>query len=96
MPTTAPTIGSVPEPPVRDTLTGTVSIHNANWKADYLAGHIVVNQATLHIENGDLRWDPWTLPRPSQSNGEPDCAIDLRTGTNSAIAMPGSIPTALC
>jgi hypothetical protein len=35
-----------------------VNIHNANWKADYLAGHVVVNEATLHIENGDLRWDP--------------------------------------
>jgi len=57
-PTTAPTIGAVPEPPVRDTLTGTVNIRNANWKADYLADHVVVNQATLHIENGDLRWDP--------------------------------------
>jgi hypothetical protein len=57
-PAPAPTIGAVPEPPVRDTVTGTVNIRNANWKADYLAGHVVVNEATLHIENGDLRWDP--------------------------------------
>ena len=41
-----------------DTLTGTVTVHNANWQADYLAGHIVVNAATLHIANRDLRWDP--------------------------------------
>ena len=41
-----------------DTLTGTVTIHNANWQADYLANHVVVNDATLHIENHDLRWDP--------------------------------------
>jgi AsmA family len=60
-PAIAPTIGASPEPPVRDTLTGTVNIRNANWKADYLAGHVVVNQATLHIENGDLRWDPVDL-----------------------------------
>ena len=60
-PTTAPAIGAVPGPPVRDTLTGTVNIRNANWKADYLAGHVVVNEATLHIENGDLRWDPVDL-----------------------------------
>jgi hypothetical protein len=53
-----PTIGMVPEPPVRDTLIGTVNVRNANWKADYLASHVVVNEATLHIENGDLRWDP--------------------------------------
>ena len=57
-PTTSPAIGAVPEPPVHDTLTGTVIVHNANWKADYLASHVVVNDATLHIENGDLRWDP--------------------------------------
>jgi AsmA family len=57
-PATAPAIGAVPDPPVRDTLSGTVNIRNANWKADYLADHVVVNQATLHIENGDLRWDP--------------------------------------
>jgi hypothetical protein len=54
----APAVGVAPESPGRDTLTGTVNIHNANWKADYLAGHVVVNEATLHIENGDLRWDP--------------------------------------
>lgn len=41
-----------------DTLAGTVTVHNANWQADYLAGHVVVNAATLHIANRDLRWDP--------------------------------------
>ena len=41
-----------------DTLAGTVTVHNANWQADYLAGHIVINAATLHIANRDLRWDP--------------------------------------
>jgi hypothetical protein len=60
-PAPAPPVGITPEPPVRDTLTGTVDIRNANWKADYLAGHVVVNDATLHIENGDLRWDPVDL-----------------------------------
>jgi hypothetical protein len=60
-PASAPPVGIAPEPPVRDTLTGTVDIRNANWKADYLAGHVVVNEATLHIENGDLRWDPVDL-----------------------------------
>ena len=41
-----------------DTLTGTVTMHNANWQADYLANHVVVDDATLHIDNDDLRWDP--------------------------------------
>ena len=43
---------------IGDTLTGTVTVRNANWKADYLASHVVVDDATLHIDNGDLRWDP--------------------------------------
>ncbi|MGD1107035.1 MAG: AsmA family protein [Terracidiphilus sp.] len=54
----APSVGVAPEPRDRDTLTGTVTVHNANWQADYLASHIVVDEATLHIENGNLRWDP--------------------------------------
>jgi hypothetical protein len=41
-----------------DTLAGTVTVHNANWQADFLAGHVVVNAATLHIANRSLRWDP--------------------------------------
>ncbi|MGA2206600.1 MAG: AsmA family protein [Terracidiphilus sp.] len=41
-----------------DTLTGTITIHNANWKADYLANHIEISEGTLHLENGNLRWDP--------------------------------------
>lgn len=44
--------------PLIDTLTGTVTLHNANWKADYLANHVVLDQATLYVDNGDLRWDP--------------------------------------
>ena len=52
--------GSVPT----DRLAGTVTLHNANWKADYLASHVEIQQATLHLDNygaGDnsgFRWDP--------------------------------------
>ncbi len=49
---------SIPAPaPGADTLTGTVTLHNANLKAGYLAGHILIDQATLQVESGDLRWD---------------------------------------
>jgi len=45
-----------------DRLTGTVTLRNANWKADYLANHVEISQATLHLEreggNGGVRWDP--------------------------------------
>lgn len=41
-----------------DSLTGTVILRNVNWKADYLANHVLISQATLHLDGGDLRWDP--------------------------------------
>lgn len=48
--------------PLTDTLTGTVTVHNANWKANYLANHVVVTDATLHVGLvgglGDSFWDP--------------------------------------
>jgi hypothetical protein len=44
--------------PGADSLSGTVTLRNANWKADYLANHVVISTATLHLGNGELRWDP--------------------------------------
>lgn len=44
--------------PNEDTLTGTITLRNANWKADYLAGHVTIAEATLHLGEGELRWDP--------------------------------------
>ena len=41
-----------------DSLTGTVTLHNANWKADYLANHVEISDATLHVVSGELHWDP--------------------------------------
>ena len=46
------------EPPGDDSLTGTVTLHNATWKADYLANQVEINQATLHLGGNELRWDP--------------------------------------
>ena len=46
------------EAPGADTLTGTVTLRNANWKADYLANHVEISEATLHFDNGVLNWDP--------------------------------------
>jgi hypothetical protein len=45
-------------PTSADTLTGTVTLHNANWKADYLANAVEISQATLHLDSGNLLWDP--------------------------------------
>lgn len=41
-----------------DSLTGTVVLRNATWKADYLANPVGISQATLHLDSGELRWDP--------------------------------------
>lgn len=49
---------STTKPPAGDTLSGTVTMHNANWKADYLANHVQIAQATLHLGEGELLWDP--------------------------------------
>jgi uncharacterized protein involved in outer membrane biogenesis len=43
--------------PLADSLTGTVTLHNANWKADYLASHVQIAEATLHLDSGATRWD---------------------------------------
>jgi len=44
--------------PAADSLTGTVILRNANWKADYLVNRVLISQATLHLTSGELRWDP--------------------------------------
>jgi uncharacterized protein involved in outer membrane biogenesis len=44
-------------PPV-DKVAGTISVHNANWKADYLANAVMISQATQHFDGSGSRWDP--------------------------------------
>ncbi len=48
--------------PSDDSLTGTVTLRDANWKADYLNSHVLLAQAVLHLnrygDSGNLRWDP--------------------------------------
>jgi hypothetical protein len=45
-------------PPPADDLSATVTVRNADWKADYLANHLEITQAALHLDNGEQRWDP--------------------------------------
>ena len=44
--------------PATDSMSGTVTLRSANWKADYLANHVEIAQATLHLGGGEIRWDP--------------------------------------
>jgi hypothetical protein len=41
-----------------DSVSGTVTVREANWKADFLANHVQIAQATLHLGGGEIRWDP--------------------------------------
>jgi len=43
--------------PGADSIAGTVTLHNANWRADYLANHVQIENATLHLGDGAWRWD---------------------------------------
>jgi hypothetical protein len=44
--------------PGADSLSGTVTLRNVNWKADFLANHLEITDATLHLDSAGLRWDP--------------------------------------
>lgn len=44
--------------PITDSIRGTVTLHNANWRADYLANHVQIAEATLHLGGDTLLWDP--------------------------------------
>jgi AsmA protein len=39
-------------------ITGSLTLHNAAWKPDYLASPVEIPSATLRLEDGQLRWDP--------------------------------------
>lgn len=41
-----------------DELTGTITVHDATWKPDYLARVVAISQATLHLDGDEARWDP--------------------------------------
>lgn len=45
-------------PPQPDRLTGTITLHNANWKTEVLPTAVVISQATLHLSGGTYDWDP--------------------------------------
>ncbi|MGH9600054.1 MAG: AsmA family protein, partial [Terracidiphilus sp.] len=55
-------VAAQPDPdaplPGADRLSGTVTIHDANWKAGYLAHRVAISQATLHLDDGEARWEP--------------------------------------
>lgn len=68
---------TVPAGQNADTLIGTVTLHNANWHADFLANHLEIAQATLHLGGGQLRWDPVVFSYGSvKGSGRIDLPLD--------------------
>jgi len=55
---TAAAPGSATDDTIAHRLTGTIQLHNANWKAGYLNNHVEISTATLRLDNGQARWDP--------------------------------------
>jgi hypothetical protein len=49
---------SAPDSGNADSMDGTVTLHEADWHADFLANPVQIAQATLHVTGGGLRWDP--------------------------------------
>ena len=41
-----------------DHFTGTVTLHGANWKPDFLANVVDIPNAVLHFDDSGARWDP--------------------------------------
>jgi hypothetical protein len=52
-----PAISSRPAASGSDSISGTVTLRNANWKSDALATPVQISQATLYFGGGMLRWD---------------------------------------
>lgn len=78
--------------PTSDTLTGTVTLHNANWRADYLASHVQIAQATLNFSDGVIRWDPVVF---SYGALKGSATLELKTNCAPGQACPPHFTVAL-
>jgi hypothetical protein len=92
------------ESPETDSLSGTVTLRNANWKAAYLANYVEITQATLHLGNGEIRWDPVaftygpvkgtaTLSLPANCGATPPChpQFEVQFGALDASTLQSAI-----
>jgi hypothetical protein len=99
--------GLTPAPaagPISDRLTGTVTIHNANWKSDALATAVQISQATLHLGAKDLRWDhvafsygplkgaaELQIPAPCEAPAQCQPRLDIRFPTLDSAALQAAL-----
>jgi hypothetical protein len=57
---------SLPHAPVlvggaSDHVSGTIALHGARWKPDFLANPVELSNAVLHLDETGFRWDPVTF-----------------------------------
>lgn len=87
-----------------DVLSGTITLHNANWRSDALANHVEIAQATLHLAPGPLLWDPIAfsygpvkgtatlrIPRACQAGEECSPQLDLHFADLDAAALQAAL-----
>jgi hypothetical protein len=90
--------------PAAGSLSGTITLHNANWRADYLANHVLISQATIHMGENGTRWDPVvfslgpvkgtaSLKLPASCRQEAACApaLQLRFGALDAATVQDAL-----
>jgi hypothetical protein len=75
--------------PSTDSLTGTVTLRNANWKADFLASRVQIAAATLHLDGANLRWDPVAF---SYGPVKGTVSLSVPLAGSSTISTSGSSP----
>ena len=85
-PATSPSV-SADVIPSADSLTGTVTLRNANWKADFLASHVQIAEATLHLDGANLRWDPVAFSY-GPVNGTVSLSVPLDCPAELAVPCP--------
>lgn len=87
-----------------DRMSGTLTLHNASWKAEYLANPIEISEATVHLDNREVRWDSaafsygalkgtGNLTVPFACDDPQGCAPDfeVRFGALNAIALEAAM-----
>lgn len=87
-----------------DSLTGTITVHNAVWKPDYLARSVTIAQATLHLDGDGAQWDPVefsygpvkaraSFALPGNCSGDKPCPthFELRLGKVGAAELQAAI-----
>jgi hypothetical protein len=93
-----------PQDSPADNLAGTITVHNATWKPDYLAHRVAISQAILHLNSGQARWDPvdisygpikasGSLTLPGACTGDKPCPtrFELQFGKVDAAELQAAI-----